>query len=243
MAPVRPDEIKYLTGQLSQQPYPSGVAELGKGEKFSLDGSVQPWGGNTFVCHVNPRSDAHSLIRELQEEIKKSPFNRFYTFLPSQSFHMTVLQGYSAQTKIGKELPTKPYQGCDRIEITDHMLERLKGITLPTSFKVKLNNLFAGHSLTVTGADQKAEQALRESRVVLAKRTGLNFADFNEYVFHITLSYLLEWLSENTARELADFSATLGKKYCDAIGHIDLGPVEFCNFESMHHFKTILVIK
>jgi len=239
MAPIRPDEIKYLTGELSERPYPSGVSRLGEGGKFTPDGSVQLWPGNTFVCHVDPQSQAHHLIRELQEEIKKSPFNRFFTFLPAASFHMTVLQGFSATTMPGKELPTDPYDGLGRDDVSELMLGKLADTDLPKSFKIRADGLFAGHSLSVSGADQAEEQALRETRIALSEKTGLTFSDFDDYVFHITLSYLLDWLSEHTARELVDFSATLGAGYSEAIGVINLGPVEFCNFETMHHFEPI----
>jgi len=241
LAPHRPDEIGYLTGQLLDRPYPSGVSLLGQGGKFTPDGSVQPWAGNTFICHVGPRTQAHALMRELQEEIRKSPFNRFFTFLPAASFHMTVFQGYSSATELGRELPRKWYKGLERDGITQAMLGRLADIALPKSFRTRAEGLFAGHSLTIAGAGRDEETALRQARVSLMDRTGLVFDDFEDYVFHITLSYLLEWLSDNTARELAQFSAALGKKYCEAIGIIELGPIEFCNFETMHHFEPVRV--
>ena len=242
MAPQRPDEVKYLTGQLSDRPYPSGVSLLGEGGKFTPDGSVQPWAGNTFLCHVDPNSQAHELIRELQEEVKKSHFNRLFTFLPAASFHMTVLQGYSSTTKLGKELPSELYKGLGRDDISSVMLDRLTNAALPKSFKVRAEGLFAGHSLTMAGADVDEERALRQARLTLSERTGLSFDDFDDYVFHITLSYLLDWLSEKAARELADFGSELGARYCEAIDVIVLGPIEFCNFETMHHFEPAKVL-
>ena len=241
MASKRPDEIQYMTGKLSDRPYPSGVALLGDGGKFTPDGAVQHWPGNTFVCHVDPKSPAHALIRELQEEIKKSPFNRFFTFLPAASLHMTVLQGFSSTTRLGKELPRDLYDGLGRDEITTAMLGRLAHVSLPKSFKVRAEGLFAGHSLTMIGASDGDEEALNQARETLCDRTGLLFDDFDDYVFHITLSYLLDWLSERTARELADFGSQLGARYCPAIDVITLGPIEFCQFESMHHFEPVKV--
>ena len=242
MDPIRPDQVEYLTGRHSGRLRPSGIALLGEGGKFTPDGAVQRWPGNTFVCHVDPRSRAHMLMRELQEEIRKSAFGRFFTFLPAPSFHMTVLQGCSPDTRPGHELPKDPYDGLGRDDVTRAMLARLEGCSLPKGFRIKVRNLFAGHSLTVSGANPAEENAIRQARRELSDRTGLRFADFETYILHITLSYLLEWLSDSTARELAEFSIEAGDRLAAKIGDIDLGPVEFCNFETMHHFEPVRIL-
>ncbi len=242
MSPKRPDPIEYLTGRLFGTVRPSGTGLPKGGGKFTPDGAVQIWPGNTFICHVDRRSQAYRAIQELQEEIKKSPFNRFFTFLPPPSFHMTVYQGLSPDTKPGAGWPDDIPQTLSRDDATALMLSRLEGLRLPQAFRIKVDGLFAGHSLTVAGADKADESALRQARVALRDNTGIRFGDFDDYVFHISMAYLIDWLSEKTARELVAFSDEVFGQFQSAIGVIDLGPVEFCSFDSMHHFEPVKIL-
>ena len=242
MAPKRPDEIEHLTGRLSGEPRPRGISLLNGGVKFTPDGAVQRWPGNTFVCHINRTSMAFEAILELQEEMKKSVFNRFFTFLPPPSFHMTVYQGLSPDMKPGSGWPEGIPGGLSRDNVNAVFKERLEGLALPSSFSIKVDGFFAGHSLTVSGANEDEERALRQARVSLRDTTGLSFGDFDDYVFHITLAYLIDWMSEKTARELVDFSSGISQRVLDQIGDIELGPVEFSCFDSMHHFELLKLL-
>lgn len=239
MAPRRPNEIEHLTGRCSDLLYPPGISLPNGGGKFTPDGSVQIWPGNTFICHIDRASPAFELIRELQEEIKKSPFKSFFTFLPPPSFHMTVYQGLSPETQPGKGWPKDVPEGLSRNEVTGIMSSRLDGLDVPTSFKVRVDGLFAAYSLTVSGTDATEEAALRQTRASLRDATGITFRDFDEYVFHITLAYQIHWVSDKTAKEISSFSSEIGDPFKDAVGTIELGPVEFCNFDSMHHFELV----
>ena len=83
---------------------------------------------------------------------------------------------------------------------------------------------------------------MRQARKVLRDASGFEFPDFHDYVFHITMAYLIDWLSETTAKELVAFSADIGTTFLEAVGNIDLGPIEFCNFDTMHHFEPVKVL-
>ncbi|MBT8454955.1 MAG: DUF1868 domain-containing protein [Alphaproteobacteria bacterium] len=239
MAPSRPNEIEHLTGRLSDLPRPPGILLLNGGGKFTPDGAVQHWPGNTFICHVDRRSHAFEAMRELQENVKKSVFNRFFTFLPPPSFHMTVYQGLSPGMKPGSGWPEGIPEGLSPDDVNALLLERLDRLALSTSYRIKVDGLFAGYSLTVSGADEAEERALRQTRLSLRDATGITFEDFDSYVFHITMAYLIDWLSDGTARELVDFSSEISRRFLSEIGTIELGPVEFCTFDTMHHFELV----
>ena len=242
MAPERPDEIAHLTGRLSGLIRPPGISLLNEGGKFAPDGAVQYWPGNTFVCHIDRRSAAFEAIQELQEKVKKSPFSRFFTFLPPPSFHMTVFQGLSPDMTPGNGWPIGVPAGSSRDTVTAHVLKRLDGLSLPTSFRIKVDGLFCGYSLTVSGSNDREEAALRQARRVLRDASGFEFPDFDDYVFHITMAYLIDWLSESTAKELVAFGTEIGSGFRQTVGMIDLGPVEFCNFDTMHHFEVVTAL-
>ena len=243
MAPRRPDEIRYLTGRLSDAPLPPWVSLEGEGGKFTTDGRVQIWPGNTFICHVDRNSDAFEAICALQAELKASAFQEFFTFLPPASFHMTVFQGVSPAPKPGTRWPADLPRDSSRDDVTDALLGRIDGIALPQRRRMRAVGLFSGCSLTMAGATEEEEKSLRETRIALRRATGIDFADFDDYVFHITLAYLLKWVPEATAQGIAALGAQMGERYIDEIGLVDLGPVEFCNFENMHHFEPVRLLK
>jgi len=200
---------------------------------------VQAWPGNTFICHVRPDGTAHKAIRGLQEEMKMSRFARFFTFLPPSSFHMTVFQGISPIPATAALQPEGPRPGEPRHELSAELLARVEDIVFDPSPAARMVDLFCGYSLTVTGAGPEGEAPLRRMRETLRNATGIAPPDFDDYVFHITLAYLLEWLTEETAEELVAFSAALTDGYAEALSAIPLGPVEFCTFETMHHFEPV----
>lgn len=226
--PGRPDPVDFLTGRLSDEPLPGGISLPGHGGKFATDGSVQHWPGNTFVRHVAPGA-AHDAIRTLQEDIKMSRFARLFTFLPPSSFHMTVFQGISP-TRLADHDPSVRDAASTRLDAD------IRDLAFPATRTVRATDLFCAHSLTVTGLDSEEENGLRQERSALRDATGILSADFDSYVFHITLAYLIEWLSEPTAIALAEFSGGLGQRLTGLLAEIALGPVEFCDFDTMHHF-------
>lgn len=243
MVPMRPNEINYLTGRLSDAPLPPWVSLEGRGGKFTTDGRVQIWPGNTFICHVDRNSQAFEALCALQAELKTSSFQKFFTFLPPESFHMTVFQGVSPIAKPGSRWPAGLAQDFSRDEVTNALLGRVDGIALPQRHRMRVAGLFGGCSLTMEGATEDEEKSLRETRIALRDATGIDFADFDDYVFHITLAYLLEWVPEATAQGIAALGAELMEKYKDKIGPVDLGPVEFCNFDNMHHFEPVKLMR
>ncbi|WP_420337174.1 DUF1868 domain-containing protein [Roseibium sp.] len=241
MTPKRPDPIAHLTGNLSKKPYPSGVSLPGQGGKFDTCGGVQIWRGNTFVRHVTKGSDSFAALVELQEAVKRSEFARFYTFLPAPSFHMTVFQGYSPRSDIGKTLPADLASNLGADCASTDISKRVAGLSLPHA-RARPSGLFCLHSVTMEGASPEDERALRQARQRLRDATGLNPPDFDSYVFHITMAYLTQWLSPTTAAEVVAFSAELGQAFCATNPDIALDPCAFCTFESMHHFEPLLVL-
>lgn len=236
--PSRPDPIAFLTGQLRQSPYPSGIGLPGTGAKFTTDGTVEIWPGNTFVCHVTRPSKSYAALVEMQERVKMSRFGPLFTWLPAPSFHMTLFQGMSPGKQGSADWPEGVRADAPRDAVTAEILRRTEGVDLPR-FDIRATDLFCGKSLTVVGRDAAAEAALRVARVRLREATGIRPPDFDSYVFHITLGYLIQWVSPGTAAELVAFSAETYGMFAGALQDITLDPCGVCNFDSMHHFEVL----
>lgn len=233
------ESVDFLTGKMSTEPWPGGISLLGEGGKFTTDGSVQSWPGNTFVCHVNPQSQAHNDLRALQEEIKMSRFAPFFTFLPPSSFHMTLFEGVSPGVADTERLPRGATSEMSRDALTENMLETLEHLSFAPTETVEMASLFCGIGLRVNRVGEQGDTPFRVARDALRTATGINPPGFDGYTFHITLAYLIQWLTEPTAIALAEFSGELAGRYREKLSAIALGPVEFCNFDTMHHFVPL----
>lgn len=238
MIPLRPDPLEFLTGRHSGTDRPGGISMPGDGGKFTPDGHALIWPGNTFICHINRKSPQWEAMRDLQEQVKCSEFQRFFAFLTPTSFHMTVFQGLSPD--LPASMPDGLAPNTPRDRVSAELMARTRDLVLPTAFRVTTTELFALHSLTTVGADEAAEADLRHARRILRDTTGISPAKFDDYVFHITMAYPLDWVSDTLAQEMADFSAELTADVVEDIGPIDLGAIEFCTFDTMHHFEPLM---
>ncbi len=240
--PQRPDPIAHLTGALSGLPFPGGISLPGGGGKFDTSGAVLRWPGNTFVCNVDPGSESFQRLVGLQEQVKRSPFGALFTFLPAPSFHMTVFQGYSPRELYTEHWPEGLSAESSRDATTDFIAARIDGANLPR-FSARPTGLYAGNSVTMAGLSPEDDARMRAARRHLRDLTGIHPPGFETYVFHITLGYLIQWLTSQTARDLVAFSDEIGTTFCEETPQIDLQDCAFCTFETMHHFEPVSILR
>ncbi len=239
MTPSRPDPIALLTGRLSDSPRPESITDPNGGGKFAPDGTVLPFPGNTIICHIDRESRAWRALVAMQTALRAGPLAHNFTFLPPESFHMTVFAGVSGPAGAGGRWPEDIPETASLKDVTADLLDRVRGLDFPPRRRIRPMGLFGGYSVTVQGANAAEEHALRESRERLRDTTKLRPPDFESYVFHITLGYQLRWLSEPDAREIVAFSDRLFADFVTEVPEIELGALEFCSFESMHRFDTM----
>ncbi|MEJ6393556.1 DUF1868 domain-containing protein [Gymnodinialimonas sp. 2305UL16-5] len=233
------DPVTYLTGAHTDVPRPPAVTEPGLGGKFQPTGVPLPYPGNTVLCHINQDSGAFDALVRLQDRLKQGPLAEAFTFLPQASLHMTVFDGISGPSDSPPDWPADISKDTPRDKVSEILLGRLSNQSWRQSFRISPVTLFAGHSLVVTGADAAETVAIADTRVAVRSATRLNGRNFDSYRQHITLAYLLRWL---TAEEAAAVEAHAADCYGQfvaemATSDIGIGPMEFCDFEDMHHFE------
>lgn len=239
MAILRSDPVTFLTGDHSKTDRPSAISEVGGGGKFTASGEVLRFPGFTFLCHVDRDGPAFDALRDLQDALKRSEYAGFFTYLPPESFHMTIFQGITGEPADPDEWPVGVPRNTDHEAVLRILLDRLEGIVVPKSRRVRPKGVFGGFSVLLAGADEAEEASLRETRETLSRATGIRRPDFETYTFHLTLAYPLQWLEEGVAREVTALSDRLFERFSSAVPEIALGPVEFCRFEDMHRFDPI----
>jgi hypothetical protein len=239
MKPQRPDPIAFLTGRLSNESRPEAIKPAGNGGKFTLEGKAEHYPGNTVICHIDRQSAAFRELVYLQETLKAGSHARHYTFMPPDSFHMTVFGGITDPLRETERWPRGISHDATTRQVTEEFAKRLADVGAPRSHTIRVDNLFAGYSVTVSGATDEQEASLRGLRDALRDATGLHDPDHDAYVFHITLAYLVDWVDEDTAREIVEMSERLSETLRATTPTIELGVPEFCSFETMHRFDPL----
>lgn len=226
--------FRYLTGALDGGDRPAAV-----GRKFDSAGRVLPFAGNTTLCHLDPASPVFRAVSAAQARLRGGPLADAYTFMPPASFHMTVFEGITDQSRTADRWPGHLPLNAPVEQVTQDFAGNLKRLGLPRGFRVRPEGIFGGFCVSLTGADAAAEGDLRKARDRLQQATNLIRPDHAQYRFHITLAYLLRWLSPDEARQVVALSQDVGAELRDEIATIPLGPVEFCRFQDMYHFERL----
>lgn len=228
-----------LAGRNSGEARPTAITEPGFGGKFALDGKVMPFPGNTFICHIDPKSSTFAAMSRVQDEMMSSKFAKYFTFLPKSSFHMTVFCGISGSPLGADGWPINMPAGTSLADCTATFLKNLSNFIYEGFSEVTTVSIRAGYSLRLQPATDLDALKLRGARDHLRDATGLHRQDHQTYEFHATLAYPISWIPEDTAKELIAFSNALFEKNRDDLTSIELGPIEFCVFDNMHAFEAL----
>ncbi|MDF0490168.1 DUF1868 domain-containing protein [Sphingomonas sp. H39-1-10] len=218
------------------------------GRKFSSDGRVLPFLGNTIICHLPQQgegSEAFDALLDIYRELPGDAWTRKLTATPPSSYHMTVFGGADDRDRRYPVWPAGlpldvPIEDCNRI-----LGERLKSFRLgedapPYRMRVNLAEPPANESplnIRLLSADEDTEQRLRRLRDRLAVTLGIHDSGHDSYRFHVTLGYLVADLSteEHAAyrRSLTRWKQLLAQR----VPVITLGAPEYCVLRDMFAFK------
>jgi len=218
------------------------------GRKFTTDGAVRGFAGNTIICHLpqqGPDNAAFNALLDIYRTAADYPFLSQATLLPPSSYHMTVFGGANDQGR-GKAgqwpegMPADlPLEDCHRI-----VGERLKAfradLTLPIRMAVDMDAPTPSGSAIVIPlkpVDQAENDRLRDLRQRLSQATGIRIPAPDLYGFHISLAY---WIRPLTTKQEADYGRAhhnWGKALQKAAPVIALGAPEFCTFRDMFAFE------
>lgn len=225
----------YLTGALTGGPQPYAV-----GRKFTREGAPLSCPGYTTICHVDPASKPFQALVQAQEALKAGPLAQAFTFLPPASLHMTIFEGVIDYSRHQERWPGHLPLDAPVAHCADDAKARLKKATLDIAFSVRPLGIFAGFSVSMAGATKPEEGRLRKTRNSLRDTLNLHRPDHDAYQFHITLAYLLRWLSADEARQVITLSQGVGDQLVQQMPELSLGPIELCTFETMHRFDPVL---
>lgn len=224
------DPILCLTGPDTGRPARPQMSV----DKFDQSGHVRQTFGLTLLCHIDPSSDAWAALCELQDQMAKGPHADSFSFLPKPSFHMTVFDGVIDYRRDAANWPGDISVTAPIPDVEAHWRPKVDALDLPKGFTITAMDFLGGFTLNVAETPQ-----LRATRNQIATALDVWRPDHDTYPFHITLGYLIHWLTPEAAQTTQARAQDAFAAQAHRLKDIALGPPEFCRFASMHRFDPI----
>jgi hypothetical protein len=220
--------------------YPGGIPG-----KFDKDGNVQPFPGNTIVCHISQSSELYASLLELYEKLRTGPHSHLYTLLPPPSWHMTVFEGVCDQVRKPGYWPSDLPVDAPLADCTAHFADKLAAFELrcdpPYRMRVRgIDPLEIGLGLHLEFRDAEEQTRFRALRDRISETLNLRHPGHESYGLHLSIAYLLRHLTED---QKADISSLVLDHLNGSPVDFDLGAPEFCTFEDMFAFKRLFYLR
>ncbi|KAH8912132.1 DUF1868-domain-containing protein [Coniochaeta sp. PMI_546] len=220
--------------------YPSGIPG-----KFDKDGNVQPFPGNTIVCHLSQSSEVYASLLGLYDKLRTGPYSHLYTLLPPPSWHMTVFEGVCDQVRKSGYWPSNLPSDTPLADCTSHFAAKLNAFDLrcdpPYRMRIRgIDPLEIGLGLHLEFQNAQEETPFRALRDRISQTLNLRQPGHESYGLHLSLAYLLRHLTEDQKAEITNLVLDHLK---DSPVDFELGAPEFCTFEDMFAFKRLFYLR
>ena len=230
-------QIEYMTGDKSQ-PYPSCV-----GAKFHTNGTVRKFPGNTLIYHIDKGSDFFNKLLNIQSLLQQSESTHSFTFIPPASYHMTLFAGVLEERRKLNSWP-KCFAYDTLLKV---VTQWMKGELAKQNFPQTVNMIpqclkmhkGSGTVLALIPADDNQLQLIRNMRDKIAKILQFKNVGHQDYEFHVSLSYMFNYISLNDAQQLNKLHLDIFDTTFKIPKAVQLSVPELCVFNNMFKFNPI----
>jgi hypothetical protein len=231
-------EISPLLRTFSRTEHPEPPTHLGT--RYDTSGTFLPEPGNTVVCHLTLGTETGAAILDARARYLSMPEAADLAFTPISSLHMTLFQGIIEKRRRQPFWPADVPLDTTIPQMTEILSERLKSFAGGPAFNMTVAAA-APTGLKLVGATEADRQALRDWRNAFAEVFGYRHPDHEDYVFHITFSYVIRRFDDAV---LPAWQQMLDEVVADINARaptLALEPPAFCSFDDMNHFEPLLV--
>lgn len=222
------------------------------GRKFSADGRVLPFRGNTIICHLDqqgPNAAPFEALLDIYRELPAYSFTNKVTLLPPSSYHMTIFGGANHPERKPGFWPTSipldtPIEECTRI-LGERIANAKLGSLTPIRMRVDLSDPAERETpftIRLLPSDDTENQRLRTLRNNLSEILEIRSPSHDAYRFHVTLAYFIRTLDPSELREFRAAYKAQHAKLAKRCPVIEFGQPEYCSLEDMFHFKRLAFI-
>jgi hypothetical protein len=232
MPPTLPDLAKHY-GKSAHTAAPRHL-----GTRYDRSGAFLGEPGNTVVCHLVEGSATQQALIGAQARFRATTEAGSLAFTPVESYHMTLFQGIIEGRRTAPHWPTEVAGDTAIDAMTALFLNRLELFEPRTSFAVEVTAVVPT-GLIVDGVTAADRHAMADWRNGLAEVFGYRHPDHDSYQFHITMAYMIDWLSDAA---LPVWDAMLEETLADIRRRapiIELRAPAFCSFKDMNWFEEL----
>jgi hypothetical protein len=204
------------------------------GTRYDRHGRFQPEHGNTVVCHLVEGSPSATAVMAARSRLMAFAPPGKLAFTPVESLHMTLFEGVI-------HWPEDQAVDADIAGMTELYLQCLEGFEGHGAFKVAVIGM-TPTGLKLAGASAQDEAVMRAWRDALTVPFGYRQPQHDDYSFHMTFAYMIDWLAED---EVPVWEAALAAELLTLqrdVPVLELRPPAFCRFADMTHFEELLVL-
>ena len=210
------------------------------GTRYDTEGRFLSEPGNTVVSHVTAGSPSGAAVLGVRDRLMAMPEARQFAFTAPSSLHMTIFQGIIEHRR------KLPYWPADMsldtpIEVmTAHYREQLANFVPLEPFRARATEI-TPTGLALEGDSAADRACLKAWRDAFADAFGYRHPDHDDYEFHITFAYPVDWLDDGALlrwQVMLDEQLAFLREQAPVIA---LDPPAFCSFEDMNHFEELIV--
>jgi len=256
----RREAISWMLATLAVSKLPDGLfgataaepryepTATGPGKKFSVDGRVQHFPGNTILCHLNQPGRQHDVLKQVVAELRAKTGEVNITWLPPSSYHMTVFDGSVDTRRSTGDWPNGLRSEASLQECNDFIAERLRKFDLGFDPPIRMVADENERAPTMTSiplrpVDTAENKRLRNLRDRLSVALGIRHTNHDNYGFHTTFGYYIKRFSPEAELAYRSNLTRTVQKLRQLLPVIELGAPEYCLFDDMAAFQTQLYLK
>lgn len=212
------------------------------GTRYAADGCFLQEPGNTVVSHVTAGTSSHAAILAVRHRLMAMPEADQFAFTHASSLHMTIFQGIIEYRRKPPYWPADMALDAPIDVMTTHFRDKLRNFAPLSPFRARITEV-TPLGLTLEGDSVDDRQCLREWRDAFAGVFGYRHPDHDDYVFHITFAYIIDWLADPALPRWQEMLAEQMAYLKERSPVVDLDPPAFCSFEDMNHFEELVVFE
>ena len=162
------------------------------GTKFYEDGRVRAFPGNTVVAPITPENPAYAVAVQLRDMVKAFGLEDYYTMLPADSYHMTVIDGLVDQIRTDDHWPANLRKDAPMEQVDDYVTDAFVRAGIPQPAQMRFDEIHVSKNCMIIHllpANEAQERILRDFRDRAAEEEGVKFNGHDTYRFHISLAY------------------------------------------------------
>lgn len=219
-------------------------------KKFDNKGVVRPFLGNTVIAPLPQNGkafDTFDAFLDCYRDMARYPWAKKLTYIPTSGYHITLLQGANDQDRNKEKCwPAGIPRDAAFEKVTSRFLELIhqrKSLPLENLVFIPKEDQSCAYDHTVklllVPADENTRKCCSQLREELGSLFGMEKTGNNSNIFHMTLAYFWQSMSEDEVAEMDEARNRWAHNILAKVGEVVFPAAYFCEFKDMFAFREL----